>query len=288
MQGLVRYPCPLAEQHCAKTFSSKARADRHKSKHSGIRYPCPLAEQYKCTRTFACKDSARNHKKTHTESHIRYPCPLRDQYQCALIFSTKWVAQNHAAQHSGICHPCPVADITNALKLLLMWLLLGCMLKANILGSSSPALWPTGFNASPKLSHHKSMFGCMPNLSISKFDFLALERINSIAPKPSLGSAVHARTLDGSTRASAIPVLWQNSFNVPKHSAENPMLAAILTCTKEYLNLVLRQKSITALQHSSWSARLGGICTGTIKPSIVAGFQGAWRGLKPVPLFLLM
>ena len=47
MQGLVRYPCPLAEQHhCTETFSSKASADRHKSKHSGIRYPCPLAEQY--------------------------------------------------------------------------------------------------------------------------------------------------------------------------------------------------------------------------------------------------
>jgi hypothetical protein len=64
--------------------------------------------------------------------------------------------------------------ITNALKLLLMWLLLGCMLKANILGSASPALWPTGFNASPKLSHHKRMLGYMLNLSISKFDFLAL------------------------------------------------------------------------------------------------------------------
>ena len=81
-------------------------------------------------------------------------------------------------------------------------------------------------------------------------------------------------------------VLWQNSFNVPKHSAENSTLATILTCTREYLILVLRQKSITALQHSSWSARLGGM--GTIKPSFVASFQGAWRGLKHVPVFLLM
>lgn len=47
-------------------------------------------------------------------------------------------------------------------------------------------------------------------------------------------------------------------------------------------------ESITALQHSSWSARLGGMCTGTIKPSFVAGFQGAWRGFKHVPVFLLM
>jgi hypothetical protein len=55
-----------------------------------------------------------------------------------------------------------------------MWLLLGCMLKANILGFASPALWPTDFNASPKLSYHKRMLGYMLNLSISKFDFLAL------------------------------------------------------------------------------------------------------------------
>jgi hypothetical protein len=64
--------------------------------------------------------------------------------------------------------------ITNALKLLLTWLLLSCMLKANILGSASLALWPTGFNAYPKLSNHKSRLGYMLNLSISKFDFLAL------------------------------------------------------------------------------------------------------------------
>ena len=39
LQGLVRYPCPFAEQHhCTTTFSSKASANRHKSKHSGIRY----------------------------------------------------------------------------------------------------------------------------------------------------------------------------------------------------------------------------------------------------------
>ena len=59
-------------------------------------------------------------------------------------------------------------------KLLLMWLLLGCMLKANILGSASPAHWPTGFNASPKPSHHKSMLGYILNPGISQFDFLAL------------------------------------------------------------------------------------------------------------------
>jgi len=105
-QRLVRYPCPLAEQHnCSTTFSSKANADRHKFKHSGIRYPCPLAEQYQCTRTFAQPP-----KKRHAESHTRYPCPFRNQYQCALTFSTKWAAHNHAAQHFGIRHPYPVAD----------------------------------------------------------------------------------------------------------------------------------------------------------------------------------
>jgi hypothetical protein len=64
--------------------------------------------------------------------------------------------------------------ITNALKLLLMQILLSCMLEANILGSASLALWPTSFSASPKLSCHKRMLGYMLNLNISKFDSPAL------------------------------------------------------------------------------------------------------------------
>jgi hypothetical protein len=59
-------------------------------------------------------------------------------------------------------------------KIFLMWRLRGYMLKANILGSVSPDLWPTDFNASPELSYYKGKLSYMLNLRISKFDFLVL------------------------------------------------------------------------------------------------------------------